>query len=208
MFTRASLQALALFSALAALPVSAQSTQATPAPAPAAQSEWTIDNAHTHVGFSVGHMVFSEVEGEFRTFQGKVWLDEKDPSKSHVEFTADIASINTNNEDRDKHLRSPDFFDAAKFPKLTFKSTKISKAGKGYKLKGELTIHGVTKEVTLDATLSDSVQNPWGKLVRAAKISGKIKREDFGLTWNKTLDKGGVLVGSEVTIDVKLELNK
>jgi polyisoprenoid-binding protein YceI len=208
MFTRASLQALALLSALGALPVYAQSPQTTPAPAPTAQTEWAIDNAHTHVGFSVGHMVFSEVEGEFKTFQGKVLLDEKDPSRSTVEFSADVASINTNNEDRDKHLRSPDFFDAAKFPKLTFKSSKITKAGKGYKLKGQLTIHGVTKEVTLDATVSESVQNPWGKLVRAAKVTGKIKREDFGLTWNKTLDKGGVLVGSEVTIEVKLELNK
>jgi polyisoprenoid-binding protein YceI len=209
MFIRASLQALALFSALGTLPAYAQSPQTAPVPSPTAQhTEWAIDNAHTHVGFSVGHMVFSEVEGEFKTFQGKVLLDEKDPSHSNVEFTADVASINTNNEDRDKHLRSPDFFDAAKFPKLTFKSTKITKAGKGYKLKGELTIHGVTKEVTLDATLSQSVQNPWGKLVRAAKVTGKIKREDFGLTWNKTLDKGGVLVGSEVTIEIKLELNK
>jgi polyisoprenoid-binding protein YceI len=196
MVTRSSLQGLALLSALIAAPVWAQAV------------DWVVDNGHSHVGFSVSHMVVSEVEGEFKTFQGKVVLDEKDPTKSQVEFTIDAASINTDNEDRDKHLKSADFLDAPKFPKLSFKATKITKAGKGYKLKGELTIHGVTKEVSLDATLSEAIQNPWGKLVRAVKVSGKIKREDFGLTWNKTLDKGGLLVGSDVTLNVKLELNK
>jgi polyisoprenoid-binding protein YceI len=196
MFTRSSLHSLALLGALIAAPAFAEPV------------EWAVDPGHSHVGFGVSHMVVSEVEGEFKTFQGKVLLDEKDPTKSQVEFTIDAASINTNNEDRDKHLKSPDFFDVQKFPKLSFKASKISKAGKGYKLAGALTIHGVTKEVTLDATLSEAVQNPWGKLVRAVKVSGKIKREDFGLSWNKTLDKGGLLVGSEVTLNVKLELNK
>jgi polyisoprenoid-binding protein YceI len=195
MFTR-SLKSLLLVAALGAAPAYAQS------------SEWAVDNAHSHFGFSVPHMVVSEVEGQFKTFQGKVTLDEKDPSKSQVEFSIDAASISTDNDDRDKHLKSADFFDVQKFPKLNFKATKISKAGKGYKLTGDLTIHGVTKQVTLDATLSEPIQNPWGKLVRAVKVSGKIKREDFGLTWNKTLDKGGLLVGNDVTLDIKLELNK
>lgn len=179
------------------------------APAFAESTEWAIDNAHSRVAFSVPHMVISEVDGQFKTFQGKVVLDEKDVTKSQVEFTIDAASINTDNDDRDKHLKSPDFFDVQKFPKLSFKSTKISKAGKGYKLQGELTIHGVTKQVTLDATLSEPIQNPWGKQVRAVKVSGAIKREDYGLTWNKPLDKGaGLLVGSEVKLAIKLELNK
>jgi polyisoprenoid-binding protein YceI len=171
-------------------------------------SEWAIDATHARIGFSVPHMVVSSVDGDFKQFSGKVMLDEKNPQNSQLEFTADVASIDTGVADRDKHLRSGDFFDAAKFPQISFKSTKISKAGHGYKIKGDLTIRGVTKQVTLDATLSDAVTNPWGKQVRAARITGKIHREDFGVSWNKALDKGGLVVGSDVSIDVKLELNK
>ena len=171
-------------------------------------TEWTIDPAHSSVGFSVPHMMVSEVDGQFKTYSGKAQLDEADLTKSQVEFSADVASIDTGNAERDKHLKSPEFFDVEKFPKLTFKSTKITKAGKGYKLKGQLTLHGVTKEVTLDATVSQPVKNPWGKQVRAVKINGKLKRSDYGLSWNKTLDQGGVVIGDEVTLDLKLELNK
>jgi len=174
----------------------------------AEQAEWTIDPAHSNIGFTVPHMVVSEVDGRFKTYTGKALLDEADLTKSQVEFSADVASIDTADAKRDEHLKSPDFFDAAKFPKVTFTSTKITKAGKGYKVKGNLTMHGVTKEVTLDATVSAAVANPWGKQVRAVKITGKVKRADFGLAWNKTLDKGGVLVGDDVTLDVKLEINK
>jgi polyisoprenoid-binding protein YceI len=190
------LRSLAILSALVALPVLAE------------QSEWAIDAGHTRVGFSITHMVISEVDGDFKKFSGKALLDDKDLTKSSVEFSIEAASINTDNADRDKHLRSPEFFDVEKFPKLTFQSTKITKAGKGYKLKGNLTIHGVTKEVTLDAQVSEPVANPWGKQVRGVKINGKVKREDFGLTWNKALDKGGVVLGNDVTINIKLELNK
>lgn len=178
------------------------------APAFAEPTEWAVDASHARVGFSVAHMVVSETEGEFKKFSGKVLLDEANLTKSTVEFNVDVASINTDNADRDKHLTSPDFFDAAKFPQITFKSTKIVKAGKGYKVTGDLTMHGVTKPVTLDVTLSDAITNPWGKQVRGVKVSGKIKREDFGVSWNKSLDKGGVVVGNEVTLDIKLELNK
>jgi polyisoprenoid-binding protein YceI len=175
---------------------------------PPALSEWAIDPTHAHVGFTIPHMVVSEVEGQIKQFKGKVLLDEKDLKNSQVEFTAEIASIDTENADRDKHLKGPEFFDAEKFPQLTFKSSRITKAGKGYKLEGELTVHGVKKPVVLDATVSDSVTSPWGKQVRAAKITGKLKRSDFGLTWNKTLDKGGMLVGDTVDLNIKLELNK
>jgi polyisoprenoid-binding protein YceI len=195
MFKR-TLGSLAVLSALLALPAAAEPV------------EWAIDAAHAHVGFSVSHMVVSEVDGNFKTFSGKALIDEKDLTKSQVEFSIDAASINTDNADRDKHLRSAEFFDTEKFPKITFKSTKITKAGKGYKLKGDLTIHGVTKEVTLDAQVSEAITNPWGKQVRGVKLSGKVKRDDYGLTWNKTLDKGGLAVGNEVTLNVKLELNK
>ena len=171
-------------------------------------TEWAIDPAHSSIGFSVPHMMVSEVDGQFKTYTGKAQLDEADLTKSQVEFSADTASVDTGNAERDKHLKSPEFFDVEKFPKLTFKSTKITKAGKGYKLKGQLTLHGVTKEVTLDATVSQPVKNPWGKQVRAVKINGKLKRSDYGLSWNKTLDQGGVVIGDEVTLDLKLELNK
>jgi len=170
--------------------------------------EWTIDPTHTQVGFTVPHMVVSEVDGLFRQFSGKVLLDEKDVTKSKVELTVQVASIDTGVPDRDKHLRSGDFFDAENHPTITFKSTKIVKAGKGYKVTGDMSIRGVTKVVTLDATLSEAVTNPWGKQVRGAKLTGKVNRMDFGVSWNKALDKGGIAVGNEVTIEVKAEINK
>jgi polyisoprenoid-binding protein YceI len=170
--------------------------------------EWTIDPTHTQVGFTVPHMVVSEVDGSFRQFSGKVLLDEKDLTKSKVELTVQVASIDTGVADRDKHLRSGDFFEADKHPTITFKSTKITKAGKGFKITGDMTIRGVTKSVTLDATLSEAVTSPWGKQVRGAKITGKLNRLDYGVSWNKALDKGGIAVGNEVTIEVKTEINK
>jgi len=190
------LSSVAVATALLALPALAES------------AEWTVDPAHTTIGFSVPHMVVSEVDGKFKTYTAKALLDEADLTKSTVEFSADVASIDTGDAKRDEHLKSPDFFDAAKFPKVTFKSTKITKSGKGYKLKGELSLHGVTKEVTLDATVSAAIKNPWGKLVRSVKITGKVKRADYGLSWNKTLDQGGVLIGDEVTLHLKLEIDK
>lgn len=170
--------------------------------------EWTIDPTHTQVGFTVDHMVVSEVDGYFKEFSGKVLLDERDLTKSQVELTVKVASIETGVPDRDKHLRSGDFFDADRHPTITFKSNKITKAGKGYKITGDMTIRGVTKSLTLDATLSEAVTSPWGKQVRGAKITGKLNRLDYGVSWNKSLDKGGIAVGNEVTIEVKTELNK
>lgn len=167
---------------------------------------WTIDPAHTKVGFTVDHMVVSEVDGQFNKFSGKVLLDEKNLTKSQVEFTIEAASIDTDNADRDKHLKGPDFFDVQKHPQLKFVSKKIWKAVKGYKVKGDLTIRGVTKEVTLDASVSEPIKSPWGKLVRGVKVSGKINRQDFGMTWNKALDVGGLALGDEVEIEVKSEL--
>lgn len=174
----------------------------------AALTEWSLDPSHSMIGFTVPHMVISEVDGQFKKWSGKVLLDEKNLANSQVDFTIEATSIDTGDAKRDEHLRSPDFFDSAKFPQLTFKSTHITKAGKGYKLQGDLTIHGVTKPVTLDATVSDAVTNPWGKQVRAVKITGKLKRGDFGLSWNKTLDKGGLVVGEAVDLNLKIELNK
>lgn len=171
--------------------------------------EWTLDNSHSRLGFSVSHLVISSVSGRFKAFSGKVELDETNLTKSQVDITIKADSIDTDEPKRDEHLRGPDFFDAKRFPTLNFKSTKIAKVGaKKYKITGDLTIHGVTKSVTLDAELSDAIKNPWGKLVRSVKLNGKIKRGDFGLTWNKSLDAGGVVVGDEVTLDVQAEINK
>lgn len=171
--------------------------------------EWAIDAAHTRVGFSVPHLVVSEVEGVFHEVKGKIDIDDKDLTKSTVDLTITASSVDTGNADRDKHLKAPDFFDVAKYPTLTFKSTKIAKAGKDkFKVTGDLKIRDVTKTVTLDVTASAPVQNPWGKQVRAVKVEGKLKRTDYGLNWNKALDKGGVLVGEDVTIAIRFELNK
>jgi polyisoprenoid-binding protein YceI len=171
-------------------------------------AEWTLDKSHTNIGFSVPHLMVSTVEGRFKDASAKVNLDEADLTKSEVSVEINADSIDTFDAKRDEHLKGVDFFDTKKFPKLTFKSTKIAKAGPGYKLTGNLTIRGVTKPVTLDATLSAPVKTPWGKQARAAKISGKIKRADFGIKWNKDLDAGGVVVGEEVTLNVSAEVTK
>ena len=194
MFTRSIFAALAL--SLASSGALAQAT------------DWTIDTGHAHVGFSVAHMVVSEVDGQFKTFSGKVQLDEKDPTKSQVDFSIDTASVDTDHAERDTHLKSADFFDAAKYPRITFKSKRIKKAGKVYKVTGDLTMHGVTKEATLDVTLSEPITNPWGKQVRGVRVGGVVKRSDYGITWNKSLDKGGLALGDDVTVVIKLELNK
>lgn len=171
-------------------------------------AEWAIDSSHSKVGFSISHLVVSSVDGKFNSYTGKVNLDEADLTKSNADLTIKVASIDTGDAKRDEHLKSPDFFDAAKFPEITFKSTKVVKAGAGYKLTGDLKIKDVTKSVTLDATVSAPIKSPWGKQVRGTKFKGKIKRGDFGLKWNKALETGGVVVGEEVTFDIALEINK
>lgn len=170
---------------------------------------WKLDTAHSRFGFAVRHMMVSDVEGTFHDVKATVDLDEKNLTKSTVEITIAASSIDTQNGDRDKHLASPDFFDAAKFPNLTFKATKIAPAGKNkFKVTGDLTIRDVTKPLTLDVTLSDPMTNPWGKTVRGVQATGKLNRHEFGLNWNKTLDKGGVLVSDEVRLVINGELDK
>ncbi len=171
-------------------------------------TEWAIDPSHSHVGFSISHLVVSSVDGRFKDVSGKVLLDEADLTKSAVDLTIKIDSIDTDEPKRDEHLKSPDFFDAKKFPTMTFHATKIVKGGKGYKVTGDLTIRDVKKSVTLDGTVSAPVKAPWGKMVRGAKFAGTIKRGDFGLKWNKALETGGVVVGDDVALNVSIELNK
>jgi polyisoprenoid-binding protein YceI len=179
-------------------------------PALAAATTWNIDPDHTNIGFKVRHLMVSNVRGSFAKHSGVVDIDDKDITKSKVEVTIDTASINTNVQKRDEHLRSADFFDVAKYPTMTFVSRKVVKAGKdNLKVTGDLTLHGITREVVLDVegpTMES--KDPWGNIRRGAVASTKINRKDFGLTWNKTLETGGVVVGDEVTINLEIEMIK
>ncbi len=179
------------------------------APAAAFASDWEIDASHSRVGFGVRHMMVSTTRGTFSTFTGAIAIDDRDITKSVVSIDIDAASINTGDAKRDAHLKSPDFFDVAKFPKLTFKSTKVEKQGEGLVVTGNLTIKDQTKPVVLTvSTFSPEVKDPWGGTRRGATASTKINRKDFGLTWNKALETGGMVVGDEIGIDLEVELTK
>ena len=176
----------------------------------AGAAPWEIDTAHSSAGFSVRHLMVSNVRGDFGKVTGAVNLDDKDITKSTVEATIAVSSINTRDEKRDGHLKSPDFFDVAKFPTITFKSKKVAKAGEGkLKVTGDLTIHGVTKEVVLNVDgPAKEAKDPWGNIKSGAVATTKINRKDFGLGWNKVLETGGVAVGEEVSITIDIELQQ
>jgi polyisoprenoid-binding protein YceI len=179
-----------------------------PAVALAATSSWNLDPTHSQVGFSVRHLVISNVRGEFRTYQGKVALDDADPARSSVEATVDVNSIDTKVADRDAHLKGPDFLDAAKYPTIAFRSTQVARAGKDVlKVTGDLTLHGVTRPVVLDVTTTPEVKGMYGETRRGFAATTKISRKDFGLTWNKLVEAGPA-VGDEVAIALDLELVK
>ena len=174
-----------------------------------AADTYEIDPAHTSVQFSIRHMMISNVRGEFTKLSGKATGDVANPTAASVEATIDATSIDTRNEKRDEHLRSPDFLDTAKFPTLTFKSTKVEKAGDAWKLHGDLTLHGVTKPVVLDVTnVTPPTKDPGGNTLIGAQATTKINRQDFGIVFNKTLDGGGVLVGDEISITIDVEVIK
>jgi polyisoprenoid-binding protein YceI len=177
-------------------------------PALARASTWDIDPAHSTVEFSVRHMMVTTVKGQFQQVKGTVELDDKDATKSTVEVSIETASIDTREAKRDAHLKSPDFFDAAKFPALTFKSTKIEKAAKSkFKVTGDLTMHGVTKTVVLTVEgPSAAIKDPYGRTVRGVMATGKLDRKDWGMTWNKALDAGGMVVSDEVKLEINAEL--
>jgi polyisoprenoid-binding protein YceI len=179
-------------------------------PLVASASTWTIDPDHSNVGFKVKHLMVSNVKGNFDKHTGIVELDDRDITKSKVTVSIDTASINTNVQKRDEHLRSADFFDVAKYPTMTFVSKKVVKAGKDkLKVTGDLTLHGVTKEVVLDVdAISKESKDPWGNIRRGTTATTKINRKDFGLNWNKALETGGVVVGEEVAITLEIEMIK
>ena len=169
---------------------------------------WQIDPDHSSFQFKVRHLTVSNVKGDFGKARGTVTMDDKDITQLKVELIIDAASVNTSHAKRDEHLRSPDFFDVAKYPTLTFVSKKVIKAGMNkLKVIGNLTIHGTTKDITVDVEgPTPEVKDPSGNFRRGATATANINRRDFGLTWNKTLDSGGLVVGEEVNIYIEVEL--
>ena len=173
-----------------------------------AADEYTIDVPHTQVGFSVKHMVISTVRGSFKEFSGKIFYDDKDITKSTIEGVIKTASINTENEKRDEHLRGSDFFDAVKYPDITFKSKKIVKRGDGYVAIAEFSMHGVTKELELPFTIVGKITDPWGNYRIGVEAKTTINRQDYGVTWSKSMDGGGLVVSDTVTIELTGEFIK
>jgi polyisoprenoid-binding protein YceI len=182
----------------AAVPTSAEATR------------WTIDQDHSDVGFRVRHMMVSYAKGRFTRFSGTVLFDDERPEETRIDVEIDAASIDTNQDKRDEHLRSADFFDVQQYPALTFRSGKVEKAADGkLKISGDLTIRGVTRPVVLDLSeLAPAAKDPWGGTRRGASASTRISRKQFGLNWNSTLEAGGVLVGDEVEIHLDIELSQ
>ncbi len=177
------------------------------APAVAAAATWQLDPTHSSVQFAIRHMMVSNVRGEFTKLSGSAEGDPKDPAKATITATIDAASIDTREAKRDAHLKGADFFDVEKFPTITFKSKKIEAAGAGkWKVTGDLTLHGVTKEVVLDVDeVTPPIQDPMGNTRAGAHATTKINRKDFGIDWSKTMDSGGLIVGEEVTITLDVE---
>jgi polyisoprenoid-binding protein YceI len=167
---------------------------------------WEIDAAHSQVSFSVRHMMISTVKGHFTVLSGHLHIDEQTPANSSVDAQVETASIDTRDKNRDGHLQSPDFFDAAQYPTITFKSTSVVPlGGNEYNVIGDLSMHGVTKPVTFKAEYAGQGKNPWGIQVAGLSATTKINRKDWGLTWNQGLETGGVLVSEEVKIEIDLE---
>jgi len=179
-------------------------------PAGAATSEWKIDPQHSSAQFSVRHMAISTVRGAFSKVNGAILLDDNDITKSTVDVTIDVSTVDTREPDRDKDLRSDKFFDAAHYPSITFKSKRVQQVATGkLKVTGDLTIHGTTKEVVLDVEGPTApVKDPWGNVRTAVTATTKVNRQDFGVKWNATLDNGGVVVGDDVNITIDVEMIK
>ncbi|MBN2824159.1 MAG: polyisoprenoid-binding protein [Campylobacterales bacterium] len=162
---------------------------------------YTVDASHSSVGFKIKHLMISNVKGSFDKFDGKFEYDEKSKTLKSLEGNVDVNSINTANAKRDAHLKNEDFFDVAKYPAITFKLTKVE----GDKAIGVLTMHGVSKEITLELENNGLVQDPWGNTRLGLSLSGKINRYDFGLKYNKVLEAGGLTIGEEVKLEIELQ---
>jgi|SRR5579864_87778 len=175
------------------------------APVQTAATTWQIDPAHTLVELSTRHMMFTTVKGRFTGVQGTIVDAFADPTQSSVEAEIDAASITTGDLQRDAHLQSPDFLDVAQYPTITFRSTRVEGSREQFRLIGDLTIRGVTRPVTLEAELTGTGKNPWGKEVAGFSATGQINRKDFGLNWNVALETGGLLVSDTVKINLEVQ---
>ena len=174
--------------------------------APAAQTTWDPDHSHSSIKFTATHLMISEMEGSFRTFNGTLEASKPDFTDARINFSVDIASINTDNDNRDAHLKSDDFFNAEKYPKMTFKSTSFKKIRDNkYQLNGELTIRDITKPVKFDVIYGGTVKDPWGNTHAAFKATTTINRFDYNLKWNTLTEAGGAVVGKDIEIRVNME---
>ncbi len=167
---------------------------------------WSIDPSHSQVGFGIRHLMISTVRGRFTNVEGSVVFENDDPAAARIDVTVDLASIDTGVEQRDNHLRSADFFDVEKYPKMTFLSRRVEPAKHGFRVIGDLTLHGITREVVLDVQPEGEGRDPWGNDRSAFSASARIDRRDFGLTWNQLLEAGGLAVSEEVRITIEVEL--
>ncbi len=176
------------------------------------RTTWKLDPAHTSVELAVKHMMFTRVHGRFSDVEGELHIDEENPNDSEVKVEIGAASIDTGVEDRDDHLRSADFLDVENHPKITFESKRIegtpAEEGDGFKVVGDLTIRGITRQVTLDATYEGRGKDPWGNQRAGFEASTRIDRREWGLDWNQALDTGGILVGNEVAIELGVQAVK
>jgi len=171
------------------------------------QIKWAIDPAHSKAGFRVKHLMISNVDGVFTTFSGEVLTEGEDFSSASISFKMDASSVDTGMSDRDSHLKSPDFFDAEKYPELTFANGKLRDLGDDtYELTGDLTMKGITHPVTLTAEFGGTMKDPWGNLKAGFTVTGKLNRKNWGLNWNAALETGGVLVSEEVKLNCDIQL--
>ncbi len=171
--------------------------------------KWTVDAGHSMLEFSVKHMMISRVKGVFNDFEANILADPQDLTDAEIEFTVDLGSIDTRKKDRDDHLRSADFFDVENHPQMNFKATDIQKTSENeYDVTGDMTIRGTTKPVTFNMTFEGQHKDPWGNEVAGFSGHGKLNRKEVGLTWNATLETGGVLVGEDININIEIEAHK
>ena len=172
-------------------------------------STWTLDPAHTLVEFAAKHLMITTVKGRFTGVSGTIHMDETDPTASSVEAVIDAASIDTRTDQRDAHLKSADFLEVARYPQITFRSTRVERAGDAhYRVTGDLTIHGVTKPVVLDVHDEGRTKDPWGGERAGFSATTRIDRRDFGLTWSQVVESGGLVVGNEIRITLEVEATK
>ncbi|HKY72127.1 MAG TPA: YceI family protein [Nitrospira sp.] len=177
-------------------------------PAEAEPARWTVDTDHSTIEFRVAHMLVSKTTGRFTDYQGFIDMDAEEGTVEAIEATIKTASVDTNHEKRDAHLRNADFFDVEKYPTMTYRMKRYTKTADGYQAVGELTLRGVTREVTLVGNFNGVAKDPWGNLRAGFNAEGKLNRKDFGMVWSKTFDGGGLVVGDEVSIKLDIECIK